>query len=183
MYCIQVLSCALVFVFAFVFAPTIHAFDTYLKIVYIYRLKVIDTMSLLRQYAHTSSYNHVGHKIGVIKMDTAGISKTQAEAMQLDKVQHNEMQARVIRTTYDDMSGVDKLVLLTLLGYYNMTNGLCCPSIKTVAKVAGISDRTVIRSVQSLKEVGYLDYTKGSNGMANNYFLKLDKVLALKGKY
>lgn len=116
-------------------------------------------------------------------MDTAGISKTQAEAMQLDKVQHNEMQARVIRTTYDDMSGVDKLVLLTLLGYYNMTDGLCCPSVKTVAKVAGVCDRTVIRSVQSLKEDGYLDYAKGSNGALNKYFLKLDKILKPVSKW
>lgn len=65
-----------------------------------------------------------------------------------------------------------KLVLFILSNYAD-ENQSCYPSEKHIAKLAGVSDRTVRRSLRYLEDFGLLRI-QHQNGTSNRYFLSVD---------
>jgi hypothetical protein len=60
-------------------------------------------------------------------------------------------------------------IYLIIKTYTDYSTGEADPSIETIAKVAGLSKRQVIRSIKVLEEIGYL--TKKRSGSGNVYTL------------
>lgn len=65
-----------------------------------------------------------------------------------------------------------KLVLILLANYADEKNS-CYPSEKHLAKLAGVTDRTIRRSLKWLNENAYLDIIHVS-GTSNRYILRVD---------
>jgi DNA-binding transcriptional regulator YhcF (GntR family) len=65
-----------------------------------------------------------------------------------------------------------KLILFILSNYAD-ENQSCYPSEKHIAKLAGVSDRTVRRSLRYLEDFGLLRI-KHQQGTSNRYFLSVD---------
>lgn len=65
-----------------------------------------------------------------------------------------------------------KLVLFVLSNYAD-ERGSCYPSEKHIAKICGVSDRSIRRCLQSLSEYGLLEI-KHRSGTSNRYFLSVD---------
>lgn len=65
-----------------------------------------------------------------------------------------------------------KLVLFVLSNYADERNS-CYPSEKHLAKICGVSDRSVRRCLQTLSDIGLIDIQHRS-GTSNRYFLSVD---------
>ena len=74
-----------------------------------------------------------------------------------------------------------KLVLLLLANYADEKNS-CFPSEKHLAKLVGVSDRTIRRSLRYLIDNGFL-FSEARKGTSNRYFLRVDTgVLPLRSQ-
>jgi DNA-binding MarR family transcriptional regulator len=69
------------------------------------------------------------------------------------------------------------VVLTRLLHHYNMTNGKCYPSKKTIAHATGFTVRTVSTHVRALEEAGYIVVHRDGRNGSNHY-----ELTALSGK-
>lgn len=70
----------------------------------------------------------------------------------------------------DDLSGTEKRVAAAIIDHFNRKTGQCDPSLGSLAKLLGISRRTVIRSVGSLVSKGYfLKVRHGGKSHRNSY--------------
>jgi biotin operon repressor len=68
------------------------------------------------------------------------------------------------------MDGSVIKVYLTIKAYVNFSSGNAFPSIETIAEKSGMSDRQVIRAINSLEAFGYI--SKEKKGRSNNYTLR-----------
>ena len=68
-----------------------------------------------------------------------------------------------------------KLVLILLSNYADEKNS-CYPSEKHLGKLAGVTDRTIRRSLKWLNENNYLDIVHVS-GTSNRYILRVDSIV------
>lgn len=68
------------------------------------------------------------------------------------------------------LGGTVFLVYCVVKAHTNFQNGAAFPAIETIAKLAGVSDRQVMRALQALEENGYL--TKARHGRHNVYTLR-----------
>jgi hypothetical protein len=70
----------------------------------------------------------------------------------------------------DDLSGTEKRVAAAIIDHFNRRTGQCDASLDSIAKLLGISRRTVIRANGSLVQKGYFDNTRhGGNFHRNSY--------------
>lgn len=74
-------------------------------------------------------------------------------------------------------------VYMELISRLNVKTGLCCPSQDEIARSIGIAKRTVVNSLEKLKEKRYIDYVKvksKTNAFSNNeyYFMYPKQELA-----
>lgn len=65
-----------------------------------------------------------------------------------------------------DLPSSEKLVLISICNYVGNESGEAWPSHSTIARIAGISDRTVRRCLIQLKSKGLIDWTQRKNGDA-----------------
>src|SRR6266436_4555354 len=56
----------------------------------------------------------------------------------------------------DDLSGSEKRVAAAIIDHYNRKTGQCDPGLGTIARLIGVSRRTVIRAVGVLAKKGYI---------------------------
>lgn len=56
----------------------------------------------------------------------------------------------------EDLSGSEKRVAAAIIDHYNRTTGQCDPGLDSVARLVGVSRRTVIRAVGALTKKGYI---------------------------
>lgn len=68
------------------------------------------------------------------------------------------------------LGGTVFLVYCVIKAHTNFQNGAAFPAIDTIARLAGVSDRQVMRALQALEEHGYL--TKARHGRHNVYTLR-----------
>lgn len=69
-----------------------------------------------------------------------------------------------------DLIDSDRRVLATILDHFNRRTGQCDPSLETIARLLGISRRTVIRAVKRVVSTGYLKKAKhGGRYYRNSY--------------
>jgi hypothetical protein len=79
------------------------------------------------------------------------------------------------RCTRSDLA----VAVVLLIIRYNSNTGRCDPSMSSVAKDAGITQRTAIKAVRHLTELGYLEVkicggTIGEPGPTNRYLPRFD---------
>ena len=55
-----------------------------------------------------------------------------------------------------DLSGSEKRVAAAIIDHYNRKTGQCDPALGTIARLIGVSRRTVIRAVGALADKGYI---------------------------
>lgn len=72
------------------------------------------------------------------------------------------------------VKGSSKLVLLAMANCHNEDTDQCYPSISYIVNRTGLNERTVIKSIRSLTEGGYID-AKKSHGAVNRYTIKPDR--------
>lgn len=68
-------------------------------------------------------------------------------------------------------------IYAVILGHRNGKTGECYITQANVAEKTGMTERTIIRNLNALKEAGYLDWVKGSNfsSKANSYIFPEEK--------
>lgn len=71
----------------------------------------------------------------------------------------------------DIKPATNKLVLLALADAANAETGLCCPSVKYIARRTGLDRKCVMRAVARLEKDGLI-LVKRSTGSSHNYVLK-----------
>jgi len=74
-----------------------------------------------------------------------------------------------------------KAVYMALARYAHFQNQTCFPSYALLAKMLGISKRTVIRSIHRLEEKGYIEVTRHTGRTHPNLYRLLQKDPPLKG--
>ena len=77
-----------------------------------------------------------------------------------------------------NLDALEKLVLLYLLDRANQ-EGVCWPSITTIAASTGLARRTVLKVLGELERKGYL--ARERTGMTNTYRLNLTKIALVSG--
>src|SRR3954468_11000370 len=60
----------------------------------------------------------------------------------------------------DDLTGTEKRVAATIIDHFNRGTGRCDPALGSIARLLGVSRRTVIRAVGSLVLKGYIRKTR-----------------------
>jgi DNA-binding transcriptional ArsR family regulator len=68
------------------------------------------------------------------------------------------------------LGGTVFLIYCVIKAHTNFKQGAAFPSVETIARLAGVSDRQVMRALQALEENGYL--TKARHGRNNVYTLR-----------
>lgn len=68
------------------------------------------------------------------------------------------------------LGGTVFLVYCVIKAHTNFKQGAAFPSVETIARLTGVSDRQVMRALQALEENGYL--TKARHGRNNVYTLR-----------
>lgn len=95
---------------------------------------------------------------------------------------------RVVLDDFTPSTPTVKLVALTLATYANgRTGGSIRPGIQRLAQVTGLSERTIIRSVKELEELGMVScvrrgssFGRGGKGMASTYQLTVPAALGVE---
>jgi hypothetical protein len=73
----------------------------------------------------------------------------------------------------DDLSGTEKRVAAAIIDHFNRKTGQCDPSLDSIAKLLGISRRTVIRANGALVQKGYFDKTRHGGKFHRNSYLPI----------
>ncbi len=73
----------------------------------------------------------------------------------------------------DDLSGTEKRVAAAIIDHYNRKTGRCDPSLDSIAKLLGVSRRTVIRAIGALVEKGYFHKTRHGGKFHRNSYLPI----------
>jgi DNA-binding transcriptional MocR family regulator len=60
----------------------------------------------------------------------------------------------------EDLTGTEKRVAATIIDHFNRKTGRCDPALGSIARLLGVSRRTVIRAVGSLVLKGYIRKTR-----------------------
>jgi hypothetical protein len=60
----------------------------------------------------------------------------------------------------EDLTGTEKRVAATIIDYFNRKTGRCDPALGSIARLLGLSRRTIIRAVGSLVLKGYIRKTR-----------------------
>src|SRR5262245_7648553 len=69
-----------------------------------------------------------------------------------------------------ELTGTDKRIAAVLLEHFNRKTGQCDPSLGRIARLAGVSRRTVIRSVSDLVRAGIFYVVRhGGHSQRNSY--------------
>ena len=77
----------------------------------------------------------------------------------------------------------EKFVLLALADHARDDGSRVYPSIETISKKTGFSERTVQRQMRKLQALGVLEIVKGANRYGTTeYLIRGDKLTPLKGK-
>jgi hypothetical protein len=79
------------------------------------------------------------------------------------------LMALVTAATDARLSRGDVACLAVIINRFNTEKGVAWPSVTLVADEANLDRRSVIRSLQRLSEVGYLDIERGGLGKSNRY--------------
>jgi hypothetical protein len=85
-------------------------------------------------------------------MTTRSTNDLQAEVQRQRTRQHFEWQKHVAARR--DLKPAAKLILLRLALFRNLETDRCDPSYGTLAKGAGVSDRTAIRAIEQAERLG-----------------------------
>jgi hypothetical protein len=73
----------------------------------------------------------------------------------------------------DDLPGTEKRVAAAIIDHYNRKTGQCDPSLDTIAKLLGVSRRTVIRAISALVQKGYFHKTRHGGKYHRNSYLPI----------
>lgn len=73
----------------------------------------------------------------------------------------------------DGLNPYQKLVLIIIAHHENRKTRLCAPSRKRISEMSGMSERQVQRSIQSLKQMGYIAQVNRRNKTSLYFFPKL----------
>jgi DNA-binding transcriptional regulator YhcF (GntR family) len=73
----------------------------------------------------------------------------------------------------DDLSGTEMRVAAAIIDHFNRKTGQCDPSLDSIAKLLGVSRRTVIRANGSLVQKGYFDKTRHGGKFHRNSYLPI----------
>jgi DNA-binding MarR family transcriptional regulator len=73
----------------------------------------------------------------------------------------------------DDLSGTEMRVAAAITDHFNRKTGQCDPSLDSIAKLLGVSRRTVIRAIGSLVQKGYFDKTRHGGKFHRNSYLPI----------
>ncbi len=73
----------------------------------------------------------------------------------------------------DDLSGTEKRVAAAIIDHFNRKTSQCDPSLDSIAKLLGVSRRTVIRANGSLVQKGYFDKTRHGGKFHRNSYLPI----------
>lgn len=70
----------------------------------------------------------------------------------------------------DDLSGTEKRVAAAIIDHFNRKTGQCDPALNSVARLLGVSRRTIIRAIGTLVRKGYFRKTRhGGKFHRNSY--------------
>jgi DNA-binding transcriptional regulator YhcF (GntR family) len=70
----------------------------------------------------------------------------------------------------DDLSGTEKRVAAAIIDHFNRKTGQCDPGLDSIARLLGVSRRTIIRAISALVRKGYLHKTRhGGKFHRNSY--------------
>jgi DNA-binding MarR family transcriptional regulator len=73
----------------------------------------------------------------------------------------------------DDLSGTEKRVAAAIIDHFNRKTGRCDPSLDSIAKLLGVSRRTVIRAIGALVQKGYFRKTRHGGKCHRNSYLPI----------
>jgi DNA-binding transcriptional MocR family regulator len=82
--------------------------------------------------------------------------------------------ARIPESAIDAVRGETVCVWATMVALYLHADrsGRCNPSTSTLAKVTGLSERSVLRAIARLESTGVIAQVERSEGIANTYHLR-----------
>lgn len=70
----------------------------------------------------------------------------------------------------DDLSGTEKRVAAAIIDHFNRKTGQCDPALNSIARLLGVSRRTIIRAIGTLVRKGYFQKTRhGGKFHRNSY--------------
>ena len=70
----------------------------------------------------------------------------------------------------EELSGTEKRVAATIIDHFNRKTGQCDPALDSIARLLGVSRRTIIRAISALVRKGYLHKTRhGGKFHRNSY--------------
>jgi DNA-binding transcriptional MocR family regulator len=73
----------------------------------------------------------------------------------------------------DDLSGTERRVAAAIVDHHNRKTGQCDPSLDSIAKLLGVSRRTVIRAIGALVQKGYFRKTRHGGKFHRNSYLPI----------
>jgi DNA-binding transcriptional MocR family regulator len=73
----------------------------------------------------------------------------------------------------DDLAGTERRVAAAIIDHYNRKTGQCDPSLDSIAKLLGVSRRTVIRAIGALVQKGYFRKTRHGGKFHRNSYLPI----------
>jgi DNA-binding MarR family transcriptional regulator len=73
----------------------------------------------------------------------------------------------------EDLSGTEKRVGAAIIDHFNRKTGQCDPSLDSIAKLLGVSRRTVIRAIGALVQKGYFHKTRHGGKFHRNSYLPI----------
>lgn len=101
----------------------------------------------------------------------------------MKQIRHHSQLVSAIIASNLPISSTDKLVLSTLVNHLNLAKNEAFPSQSRLAEMCGLCRATVNRSIQKLKELGYISIKKidriNGIGLRNLYALKSSLIKAL----
>lgn len=84
----------------------------------------------------------------------------------------------------EDLTGSEKRVAAAIIEHYNRDTGQCDPGLATIARLIGVSHRTVIRAVDALSKKGYIrKHRHGGNFHRNSYVPDWDHFRAMEARW
>jgi hypothetical protein len=73
----------------------------------------------------------------------------------------------------EELSGTEKRVAATIIDHFNRKTGQCDPALDSIAKLLGVSRRTIIRAIGTLVRKGYFQKTRHGGKFHRNSYLPI----------
>lgn len=101
---------------------------------------------------------------------------TQQDSHQIH-TDRNDIVLKMLKTPYFELTSHERMVLITLVHHWCPISGNCFPKDIYIATLLGTCERTVVRNVNKLRDLGYISYKRGHDGKCKLYSFDFDKIL------